>query len=163
MTTPTYTDTSSNKTALRASLKKEDESLAERLVATDVPLVEPPEPEAPVAPRAKSKLPLSRHRRARLLPRLRPPSRLPASPARRQQPRRLPPNRPRRSQSRPRPPPNRLPRKRRHRCESTQGQQEGWQKKPRRRLAPRLQRRRSARRPQRPKRACPRSRPRPRR
>jgi hypothetical protein len=43
MTTPV---TTSNKTALRASLKKEDESLAERLVATDVPLVAPPEPEA---------------------------------------------------------------------------------------------------------------------
>ncbi|HRF11106.1 MAG: hypothetical protein ABTS16_08990 [Candidatus Accumulibacter phosphatis] len=49
MTTPTRT-TSSNKTALRASLKKEDESLAERLVATDVALVVPPEPEAAVAP-----------------------------------------------------------------------------------------------------------------
>ena len=47
MTTPTRN--SSNKTALRASLKKEDASLAERLVATDVPLVVPPEPEAPVA------------------------------------------------------------------------------------------------------------------
>jgi hypothetical protein len=43
MTTPV---TTSNKTALRASLKKEDESLAERLVATDVPLVAPPELEA---------------------------------------------------------------------------------------------------------------------
>jgi hypothetical protein len=43
MTTPTRN--SSNKTALRASLKKEDASLAERLVATDVPLVEPPEPD----------------------------------------------------------------------------------------------------------------------
>ena len=48
MTTPTRT-TNSNKTALRASLKKEDESLAERLVATDVALVAPPEPEAPAA------------------------------------------------------------------------------------------------------------------
>lgn len=48
MTTPTRT-TSNNKTALRASLKKEDESLAERLVATDVALVAPPEPEAPAA------------------------------------------------------------------------------------------------------------------
>ena len=48
MTTPTRT-TSSNKTSLRASLKKEDESLAERLVATDVALVAPPEPEAPAA------------------------------------------------------------------------------------------------------------------
>lgn len=47
MTTPTRT--SSNKTALRASLKKEDESLGERLVATDVPLVAPPEPEAVAA------------------------------------------------------------------------------------------------------------------
>jgi len=46
MTTPV---TTSNKTALRASLKKEDESLAERLVATDVPLVAPPETEV-VAP-----------------------------------------------------------------------------------------------------------------
>ncbi|HNC20479.1 hypothetical protein [Accumulibacter sp.] len=48
MTTPTRT-TNSNKTALRASLKKEDESLAERLVATDVALVVQPEPEAPAA------------------------------------------------------------------------------------------------------------------
>jgi hypothetical protein len=48
MTTPART-TSSNKTALRASLKKEDESLAERLVATDVALVVPQEPEAPAA------------------------------------------------------------------------------------------------------------------
>jgi hypothetical protein len=49
MTTPV---TTSNKTALRASLKKEDESLAERLVATDVPLVAPPEAEvaAPTPP-----------------------------------------------------------------------------------------------------------------
>jgi hypothetical protein len=47
MTTPTRT--SSNKTALRASLRKEDESLAERLVATDVPLVTPSEPEAVAA------------------------------------------------------------------------------------------------------------------
>jgi len=46
MTTPV---TTSNKTALRASLKKEEESLAERLVATDVPLVAPPETEV-VAP-----------------------------------------------------------------------------------------------------------------
>ena len=46
MTTPTSAST--NKTALRASLKKEDESLAERLVATDIPLVATPEPEAPV-------------------------------------------------------------------------------------------------------------------
>ena len=48
MTTPART-TNSNKTALRASLKKEDESLAERLVATDVALVAPQEPEAPAA------------------------------------------------------------------------------------------------------------------
>ncbi len=46
MTTPV---TTSNKTALRASLKKEDESLAERLVATDVPLVAQPEPPASTA------------------------------------------------------------------------------------------------------------------
>ena len=46
MTTPTSAST--NKTALRASLKKEDESLAERLVATDIPLVATPEPEATV-------------------------------------------------------------------------------------------------------------------
>jgi len=44
MTTPSTT--SNNKAALRASLKKEDESLAERLVATDVPLVPPAEPES---------------------------------------------------------------------------------------------------------------------
>lgn len=44
MTTPT--STANNKTALRASLKKEDESLAERLAATDVPLVPPAEPES---------------------------------------------------------------------------------------------------------------------
>lgn len=48
MTTPP--STSSNKTALRASLKKEDESLAERLVATDLPLLATPdEPAAPLA------------------------------------------------------------------------------------------------------------------
>ena len=47
MTTPV---TTSNKTALRASLKKEDESLAERLVATDVHLVAPPETEVVAAP-----------------------------------------------------------------------------------------------------------------
>lgn len=46
MTTPTSAST--NKTALRASLKKEDESLAERLVVADIPLVATPEPEAPV-------------------------------------------------------------------------------------------------------------------
>lgn len=45
MTTPTTT--SSNKTALRASLKKEDDSLADRLVAADAPLVATPETEAP--------------------------------------------------------------------------------------------------------------------
>lgn len=45
MTTPTTT--SSNKTALRASLKKEDDSLADRLVAADAPLVATPEAEAP--------------------------------------------------------------------------------------------------------------------
>jgi hypothetical protein len=49
MTTPTTPIPSSNKTALRASLKKEDESLAERLAATDLPLVVPPEPAAPAA------------------------------------------------------------------------------------------------------------------
>ena len=47
MTTPSTT--SNNKAALRASLKKEDESLAERLVATDIPLVPPAEPESPEA------------------------------------------------------------------------------------------------------------------
>ncbi|WP_300451305.1 hypothetical protein [Accumulibacter sp.] len=47
MTTPTRA-ASSNKSALRASLKKEDESLAERLAATDVPLVAEPEAETPV-------------------------------------------------------------------------------------------------------------------
>lgn len=47
MTTPTRA-ASTNKSALRASLKKEDESLAERLAATDVPLVAEPEAEAPV-------------------------------------------------------------------------------------------------------------------
>lgn len=51
MTTPPRTSsaTTSNKTALRASLKKEDESLGERLLATDVPLVAPTEPPAPAA------------------------------------------------------------------------------------------------------------------
>jgi len=54
MTTPPRSSSAggpatSNKTALRASLKKEDESLAERLVATDLPLVAPAEPEPPVA------------------------------------------------------------------------------------------------------------------
>lgn len=39
----------SNKTALRVSLKKEDESLATRLAATDAPLVAEPEPEPVVA------------------------------------------------------------------------------------------------------------------
>jgi hypothetical protein len=60
MTTPTSAST--NKTALRASLKKEDESLAERLVATDIPLVATPEPEAPVvapSPRRASPPPLA--------------------------------------------------------------------------------------------------------
>jgi len=47
MTTPDRV--TSNKTALRASLKKEDESLATRLAATDVPLVAEPEPEPVVA------------------------------------------------------------------------------------------------------------------
>lgn len=47
MTTPTSAST--NKTALRASLKKEDESLAERLVATDIPLVATPEPALPAS------------------------------------------------------------------------------------------------------------------
>jgi hypothetical protein len=46
MTTPTRT-TTSNKTALRASLKKEDDSLAERLVAADAPLVAHPSPKLP--------------------------------------------------------------------------------------------------------------------
>ncbi|MBL8390259.1 MAG: hypothetical protein JNN21_00070, partial [Candidatus Accumulibacter sp.] len=47
MTTSSSGD-SDNKTALRASLKKEDASLADRLVATEVPLV--PDPVAtPVA------------------------------------------------------------------------------------------------------------------
>ncbi len=51
MTTPPRSSsaTTSNKTALRASLKKEDESLGERLLATDVPLVAPTEPPAPAA------------------------------------------------------------------------------------------------------------------
>ncbi|MEF8699785.1 MAG: hypothetical protein V5B33_10815 [Candidatus Accumulibacter sp. UW20] len=50
MTTPTTPiQSSSNKTALRASLKKEDESLAERLAAADLPLVAPPEPAVPAA------------------------------------------------------------------------------------------------------------------
>ena len=48
MTTPT--STANNKTALRASLKKEDESLAERLAATDVPLVPPAEAESSEIP-----------------------------------------------------------------------------------------------------------------
>ncbi|MCB1964919.1 MAG: hypothetical protein KDI64_02395 [Candidatus Accumulibacter sp.] len=56
MTTPTRT--SSNKTALRASLKKEDDSLADRLVGADAPLVATSEaaeldPPAAAAPRAR--------------------------------------------------------------------------------------------------------------
>ncbi|SBT04998.1 conserved hypothetical protein [Candidatus Accumulibacter aalborgensis] len=47
MTTTTPANT--NKTALRASLKKEDESLAQRLLATDIPLVAAPEDQAPAA------------------------------------------------------------------------------------------------------------------
>ncbi len=43
----TSTRTSSNKTALRASLKKEDDSLADRLAGTDVPLVATSETETP--------------------------------------------------------------------------------------------------------------------
>lgn len=45
----TTTPDSSNKTALRASLRKEDESLAERLAETDVPLVPADPAVAPVA------------------------------------------------------------------------------------------------------------------
>ncbi|MCM8624646.1 hypothetical protein [Accumulibacter sp.] len=45
----TTTPDSSNKTALRASLRKEDESLAERLAEAEVPLVPVGPPDLPVA------------------------------------------------------------------------------------------------------------------
>ena len=56
MTTTTPANT--NKTALRASLKKEDESLAQRLLATDIPLVAAPEDQAPAAAPASQPLSL---------------------------------------------------------------------------------------------------------
>ncbi|HMW80519.1 MAG TPA: hypothetical protein PKC78_09130 [Accumulibacter sp.] len=49
----------SNKAALRASLKKEDESLGERLAASELPLLVPPDPEVASAPAPIAEAPVT--------------------------------------------------------------------------------------------------------
>ena len=49
----------SNKAALRASLRKEDESLGERLAASELPLLVPPDPEVASAPAPTAEAPVT--------------------------------------------------------------------------------------------------------